>query len=172
VCASAQTDRCTALLWINKKKKQTHLKYLTLHTSGVSLEYIIVISHLVVGFCVSANWISVQVQVVKLIEGPPASISRVPGAKGQEDTNVRIEAVLLQTLTAVLQMRQTLSLIVSNLHQRLWTNKAFSLHQSSWHETLLSSDKSLICSAHALSYSLLTNLPTMRIFTYISRTSS
>jgi len=61
-----------------------------------------------------------------------ASISRVPGAKVQEDTlnillflktatdiNMRTEAVLLQTLTAVLQRRQTLSLIVSNLRQRI-----------------------------------------------------
>jgi len=56
----------------------------------------------------------------------------VPGAKGHEDTlnilvflktaidiDMRIEAVLLQALTAVLQRRQTLSLIVSNLHQSL-----------------------------------------------------
>jgi hypothetical protein len=61
-----------------------------------------------------------------------ASISRVPGAKGQEDTinillflktatdiDKRIQIVLLQTLTAVLQRRQILSLIVSNLHQRI-----------------------------------------------------
>jgi len=61
-----------------------------------------------------------------------ASISRVPGARGQEDTlnillflqtaidiDMRTEAVLLQTLAAVLQRRQTLSLIVSNLNQRL-----------------------------------------------------
>jgi len=69
------------------------------------------------------------VQIFCQIEGPLASISRVPGAKGQEDilnilpflktaidTDKSIEAVMLQTLTTVLQRRQTLSLIVSNLH--------------------------------------------------------
>jgi len=88
-----------------------------------------------VGFRVSANWISrYSTNLSCQIEGPLASISRVPGARGQEDTlnilvflqtaidiDIRTDAVLLQTLAAVLQRRQTLSLIVSNLNQRLWT---------------------------------------------------
>jgi hypothetical protein len=102
-----------------------------------------------VGFCVSANWISRHSNNLSCqIEGLMASISRVPGAKGQEDTlnillflktatdiDTRIQAVLLQTLTAVLQRRQTLSLIVSNLHQRIWTKikrSRCTSHRDTW----------------------------------------
>jgi hypothetical protein len=113
-----------------------------------------------------------------------ASISRVPGAKGQEDTlnilhflktaidiDMRIEAVLLQTLSGIAEKANIIADRVKSASEVTKKDKVFSLHQSSLNVTLLNFSKSLVCSAHAFNYSLLTNLPTTRIFTYVSRTS-
>lgn len=165
-------------------KKQAHQKYLTTHTFEVSSHYIIVISHLVL--CLSKLNITLQYKS-KLSNWRASGIdfTRAWGKRSRRYSKYSSipknchrywhedrSCAAAGTHSGTAEEANIIADRVKSASEFMNIHKTFSLHQSSWHVTLLYSEKSLVCSAHALNYSLLTNLPTTRTFTYISRTSS